>query len=194
MTAPSTDPFSPVGDPAVATLDERRGLLAVAGLREYGIPAPVAVFDTSDLSSLALTHSRFPVWTLAFHPRLPLLAVGTGRYDGGYFFDGQLLLLHLGTGETRSLIEHELGRQVLELEWVDEHALRILMAPPDDWQDEQAHVEGNVAMVRRNDWSTVPPRSLTGYDLAGPTVPAPRPDNRETARRTLAEIRRVRGC
>ncbi|WP_416967064.1 hypothetical protein [Streptomyces sp. 4F14] len=193
MTAPSTEPFSPVGDPAVAELDERRGLLAVAGISEYDIPAPVAVFATSDLSCRALTHSRFPVRALALHPRLPPLAIGTGRYDGGYFFDGQLLLLHFGTGETRSLIEHELGRQILELVWDDEHALRILMAPPDDWQNERAHVEGNIAAVRRDDWSTVPPRSLTGYDLAGPTVPAPRPDTREEARRTLTEIRRVRG-
>ncbi|MET9793641.1 hypothetical protein [Streptomyces canus] len=32
---------------------------------------------------------------MTFHPMLPLLTVGTGRYDGGYFFEGELLLLHL---------------------------------------------------------------------------------------------------
>ncbi|MFJ9250335.1 hypothetical protein [Streptomyces sp. NPDC101776] len=116
------------------------------------------------------------------------LAVGTGRYDGGYFFEGELLLLHLETGETRSLIEHEIGRQVLGLEWLDEQALQVLMAPPDDWQDKQAWVEGHVAVVHRENWAAVPGRSLTGLDLAGPRVPAPRPDGREAARRVLAEV------
>jgi hypothetical protein len=125
---------------------------------------------------------------MAFHPALPLLAVGTGRYDGGYFFEGELLLLHLKTSETRSLIEHEIGRQVLELEWADEHALRILMAPPDDWQDKQARVEGHVAVVHRDDWAAVPARSLTGRDLAGPRMLAPRPDGREAARQMLAGV------
>ncbi|MDX2605995.1 hypothetical protein PV379_17350 [Streptomyces caniscabiei] len=85
------------------------------------------------------------------------------------------------------LIEHEIGRQVLELEWVDEHALRVVMAPPDDWQDERARVEGHVVVVHRDDWAAVPARSLTGRDLAGPRVPAPRPDGREAARQLLAE-------
>ncbi|MBP2055004.1 hypothetical protein J2Z21_008016 [Streptomyces griseochromogenes] len=92
------------------------------------------------------------------------------------------------TGGTRSLIEHEIGRQVLELEWIDEHALRVLMAPPDDWQDGRALVEGHLAVVRRGDWAAVPARSLTGHDLAGPRVSAPRPDGREAARRMLAEV------
>jgi hypothetical protein len=140
-----------VEDPALAVREEQRGLLAVAGRREYDVPAPVAVFDTSDLGCQVLTHSRFPVQAMAFHPGLPLLAIGTGRYDGGYFFEGELLLLHLETGETRSHIEHEIGRQILVLEWVDEDILRILMAPPDDWQDERARVEGHVAVVRRDD-------------------------------------------
>ncbi len=187
VTAADPDPFSATEEPALAVRDERRGLLAVAGRRGHDVPVPVAVHDTSDLRRRVLVHSRFPVHAMAFHPVLPLLAVGTGRYDGGYFFEGELLLVHLETDETRTLIEHEIGRQVLELEWVDEHALRVLMAPPDDWQDERARVEGHVAVVRRDDWSAVPARSLTGRDLAGPRVPAPRPDGREAARQLLAE-------
>ncbi|MFE2520645.1 hypothetical protein [Streptomyces mirabilis] len=50
---------------------------------------------------------------MAFHPALPLLVADTGSYDGGYFFEGELLLLDLETGMPTSLIEHELGRQVL---------------------------------------------------------------------------------
>ncbi|MFI0242597.1 hypothetical protein [Streptomyces sp. NPDC016845] len=190
MSVTEADPhaFSAVEEPAVAVRDERRGLLAVAGSRGYGVPAPVAVYETSDLSCRLLVHSRFPVHAMAFHPALPLLALGTGRYDGGYFFEGELLLLNLQSSENRSLIEHEIGRQVLELEWVDEHALRILMAPPDDWQDKRARLEGHVVVVHRDDWASVPARSLTGRDLAGPRLPAPRPNGHEAARQMLAEV------
>ncbi|MFC7933114.1 outer membrane protein assembly factor BamB family protein [Streptomyces cinereoruber] len=180
--------FAEIGDPVLAAADERRGLLAVAGRYEFGGTAPVGVYGTGDLACHALVRSRYPVHTMAFHPTLPLLAVGTGHYDGGYFFEGELLLLHLETGTAVSLIEHSLGRQVLELEWLDEQALRVVMAPPDDWQDDTARDEGHVAVVRRPDWATVPAKSLTEYDLAGPRVPAPRPDGSEVARRMLSEL------
>ncbi|MFF4354796.1 hypothetical protein [Streptomyces sp. NPDC001530] len=188
MPASNDSPFSEIGEPALAVRDQRGGLVAVAGRGGDNIPAPVAVYDTSDLGCRFIVHSRFPVHAMAFHPAFPLLAVGTGRYDGGYFFEGELLLLHLETGESRSLIEHEIGRQVLGLEWHDETALQVLMAPPEDWQDERARVEGHVAVVRRADWAAVPARSLTGRDLAGPRVPAMRPDGREAARHVLAEV------
>ncbi|MER5689425.1 hypothetical protein [Streptomyces sp. NPDC002205] len=180
--------FAEIGDPVLATVDERRGLLAVAGRYEFGGTAPVGVYGTGDLACYALVRSHYPVHAMAFHPTLPLLAVGTGRYDGGYFFEGQLLLLHLETGTAISLIEHALGRQVLELEWLDEQALRMVMAPPDDWEDETARVEGHVAVVRRPNWTAVPAKSLTGHDLAGPRVPAPRPDGSAVAHRVVAEL------
>ncbi|MFJ5711676.1 hypothetical protein [Streptomyces sp. NPDC093105] len=132
-------PFAEAGEPALTVTDERRDLLAVAGTRtpvaglpDFGFTAPVGVYGTDDLACRALLRARHPVHALAFHPALPLLAVGSGAYDGGYFFEGELLLLDLETGRTTSLIEHPLGRQVLGLEWLGEHALRVLMAPYDD--------------------------------------------------------------
>lgn len=181
-------PFAEVGDPVLTVDDEGRGLLAVAGVHEFGSTAPVGVYDTGDLACRALLRARYPVHAMAFHPRLPLLAVGTGRYDGGYFFEGELLLLDVETGSATSLIEHELGRQVLGLEWLSEKELRVLMAPPDDWQDKEAWSEGHVAVVHRPDWRAAPPRSITGYDLAGPRVAAPRTDRREDARRTVSGL------
>ncbi|MFE4176854.1 hypothetical protein ACFRR7_33240 [Streptomyces sp. NPDC056909] len=52
---------------------------------------------------------------MAFHPGPPLLAVGTGSYDGGYSFEGELLLLDLEAGTAASLIVHDPGHQVLSL-------------------------------------------------------------------------------
>ncbi|MGW0769230.1 PQQ-binding-like beta-propeller repeat protein [Streptomyces sp. NPDC002676] len=188
-------PFAEVGDPVLAVDDEGRGLLAVAGthvavagVQEFGSTAPVGVYGTDDLACRALLRARYPVHAMAFHPRLPLLAAGTGDYDGGYFFEGELLLLDLETGSATSLIEHELGRQVLGLEWLSEQELRVLMAPPDDWQDKSAWSAGHVAVVHRPDWRVVPPRSITGHDLAGPRVAAPRTDRREDARRTVSGL------
>ncbi|MEU9447636.1 hypothetical protein [Streptomyces sp. NPDC048277] len=126
---------------------------------------------------------------MAFHPRRPLLAIGTGKYDGGYFFEGELLLLHMKTGVVASPIENDFGRQVLGLEWLDERSLRVLMAPPDDWQDEAAHASGHVAVVDRADWTAVPARSLGGRDLAGPRTHAPRPDPHEASQRAVATLR-----
>lgn len=53
---------------------------------------------------------------------------------GGYFFVGELLLLNWETHLTVSSIEDGMGREVPGLEWLDDHALRLLLAPPDDWQ------------------------------------------------------------
>ncbi|QES52817.1 hypothetical protein DEJ50_32340 [Streptomyces venezuelae] len=179
--------FAEIGDPVLTTAHQRRGLLAVAGAHEFGGTAPVGVYGTGNLACHALVRLRHPVHAMAFHPTLPLLVVGTGRYDGGYFFEGELLLLHLETGTAVSLIEHEIGRQVLELEWLDGQALRVVMAPPDDWHDNAAHAEGHVAVVRRPDWTAVPAASL-GDDLAGPRVAAPRADRSAAARRMLTEL------
>ncbi|WP_336111366.1 hypothetical protein [Streptomyces sp. PTD9-10] len=188
-------PFAEVGEPTLAVDDERRRLLAVAGthtalagMQEFGSSAPVGVYGTDDLACRALLRARYPVHAMAFHPVLPLLAVGTGSYDGGYFFEGELLLLDLETGMPTSLIEHELGRQVLRLEWLNEHDLRVLMAPPDDWQDKDAWGEGHVTVVSRPDWRAVPARSITSYDLAGPRVTAPRPDGRDDARQSVSSL------
>ncbi|MGW3182006.1 hypothetical protein ACWDD9_22285 [Kitasatospora sp. NPDC001119] len=181
-------PFAEVGRPVLAVPDEARGLLAVAGERAFARTATVGVYGTGDLDCRAVLRTRFPVHALAFHPTAPLLAVGTGAYDGGYFFEGELLLLDWETGTTTSLIEHDFGRRVLGLTWLDDQALRVLMSPPDDWKDRKAHVEGHVAVVRRPDWRTAAPRSLTFDDLAGPRVPAPRADGREEAHRALSAL------
>lgn len=180
-------PFAEIGEPALAVADKGRGLLAVAGTYEFGA-APVGVYDVGDLACRALLRSGYPVHAMAFHPALPVLVVGTGRYDGGYFFEGELLLLDLETGTAVSLIEHPLGRQVLALEWLTGQELRVLMAPPDDWQDKDAWAEGHVAVVRRRDWRVVPPKSITGKELAGPRVAAPRFDSREDARCAVSSL------
>jgi hypothetical protein len=179
--------FAEIGEPVLAVMAE--GRLAVAG--EYvheSHRAPVAVYDSRSLKCRAVLRSRFPVHALAFHPTLPLLAVGTGSYDGGYFFAGELLLLNWETHVTVSSFEDGIGREVLDLEWFDDHALRLLLAPPDDWQDKAARVEGHVAVVRRADWSAVGPGTVDLTELGGPRVSAPRSDSRAEAEAALSRL------
>ncbi|WP_228899466.1 hypothetical protein [Streptomyces sp. DH1] len=104
--------------------------------------------------------------------------VGRDRSDRPFAEIGDLALLlrHLETGAALSLIEHHLGRQDLGLERLNDQDLCVLMAPADDWKDEQDHEEGHIAVVGRFDWTGAEAKSLTGRDLAGPRVPGPRPD------------------
>ncbi|MFD7450615.1 hypothetical protein [Kitasatospora sp. NPDC059827] len=183
------DLFAALGQPVLAVPDRRRALLAVAGACGDDEDGRVGVFDVSGgPRRRLLIDTGFPVHAMAFHPARPLLAVGTGDYDGGYHFEGELLLVHLESGVVRSLIEGGAGRQVLALEWLDHQDLRVVVAPHHDWEDEAAHGEGHVAVVRRPDWTRVGAKSLTLGDLTGPRVPAPRPDHREAARRTVARL------
>jgi hypothetical protein len=62
----------------------------------------IAIHRTTDRGRLAtLDVGRWPVQDVAFHPTLPLLAIATGSYDGGWSFEGELLVWNLGTGEVK---------------------------------------------------------------------------------------------
>ncbi|WP_413758644.1 hypothetical protein [Streptomyces sp. MMBL 11-3] len=80
--------FLGIGDPLLVAHDEQRDLLAVAGTDAHSAITPVAVHDSRHFVRRALVRSRFPVHAMALHPTRPLLAIGTGQYDGGYFFEG----------------------------------------------------------------------------------------------------------
>lgn len=56
---------------------------------ERGSRRPFAHLDTI----------RFPINDVAFHPVQPVVAIATGRYDGGWMFEGELVLWNWKTGE-----------------------------------------------------------------------------------------------
>lgn len=93
----------------------------------------IGVYEQDGLRCRHLVRPTYPVRSLAFHPVLPLLAVGTGRYDGGYSFQGELLLIHLDSGDAVSALQYP--REVISLEWRGETALRLVLAPCDDWEN-----------------------------------------------------------
>ncbi|XQC70486.1 PQQ-binding-like beta-propeller repeat protein [Streptomyces sp. JL4002] len=191
-------PFAGIGEPSVAVLDERSGTVAVggdlghvqwsgSGTADSGWTGHrIGVYERDGLRCRRLVRSAYPVRALAFHPVLPLLAVGTGRYDGGYSFEGELLLVRLDSGEVVSALQHP--REVLGVEWSGETALSLVLAPCDYWEDPQAHERGHTVVVDRPDWGAVGRGTVRAEELAAaPAQPAARPDGAE-ARRVLADL------
>lgn len=143
---------------------------------------PIGVYATpagegqaTDLPAVGWLRTARPLRAAAFHPVLPLLVLGTGSYDGGYSFEGALVLLDLASGRRRDLFADGCLREVRSLQWLDAHTLRLLLAPHDDWEDRAAWSEGHLVDLTRSDWRAVPERSLRHEDLCGPRVPAPPP-------------------
>ena len=53
----------------------------------------ISLYDGSLENRLGVfDDARYPINDVAFHPSQPILAVGTGSYDGGYMFEGDLWL------------------------------------------------------------------------------------------------------
>jgi hypothetical protein len=158
-------PFCEIGQPRVTATSPREELIAVGGAlawpqwhgrdvsgRSRPNPGwhPTAVYRSDDLTCLFQLTSRWPVNALAFHPTLPLLAIGTGAYDGGWFYKGELLLLDMSTGATVSLLEYP--REVRRLTWQDPEILALVLAIPSDEDEERFGTTSLACSIRRDDW------------------------------------------
>jgi len=79
--------------------------------------------------------TRWPTTAATFHPTLPVVTIGTGSYDGGYLYEGELLFLDLVTGSVVSLLERP--REVRKIVWRDEQTLDLVLAVPTDEHEER---------------------------------------------------------
>jgi len=77
-----------------------------------------------------LDAARFPITAVAFHPTEPIVAVGTGSYDGGYLYEGELLLWNHRSGELRNLLGE--SREVDGCRFLPDGRLSMLLRPHDD--------------------------------------------------------------
>lgn len=179
-------PFAETGDPRVVAVDERLGVTIVGGdagrLQWAGngtadrlSEALLGVYDLDGAVCQFFHRPRWPVKAIAVHPSLPLAAVGTGCYDGGYLFEGELLLLDLAAGTVTSLLPHP--RQVLSLTWRDARTLDFVLAPPDDWENPDAHTQGHPCTAIRDNW--IAPAPLRPKETTAPvTLLKPMPAGR----------------
>ncbi|MFM2353217.1 MAG: hypothetical protein RLZZ608_623, partial [Actinomycetota bacterium] len=99
------------------------------------------------------------VRSLAVHPGGEFFVAGTGEYDGGYYFEGELLVHDFATGRTRSLFTH--SRMVEEVSWKDEEHLTVEFAPVTDWEiDDWNRLEFSTAMVHRSELLSLDERTI----------------------------------
>jgi hypothetical protein len=86
-------------------------------LYDGALDTRIAVFDGS----------RFPINDVAFHPTESMVAIGTGCYDGGWSFNGDLWIWNWESGEVASLL-HE-SRDVAQCRWLDDGHLAAILRP-----------------------------------------------------------------
>ncbi|WP_370091901.1 hypothetical protein [Streptacidiphilus sp. MAP12-20] len=195
-------PFAPIGRPTAVARSTRHNAVVVGGdlgamqwsgrlLNGHARQYRIGVFSLDSLRCRTVTSSRWPVSVVAIHPSLPLAAVGTGQYDGGYSFEGELLLVDLTTGRSASVLQH--GREIRSLDWSSTSTLSVIASPFDDWEDDEAHTHGYAFSLACDDWTTVPDRAFTTQQQVGPRVPCTRPDDGAMAEQSLAEICRAHG-
>ncbi|WEV25940.1 hypothetical protein OYE22_12585 [Streptomyces sp. 71268] len=181
------EPFPEVGTAFHTALSDDGQWLAVVGylggafsrsrvvdLPHGSRPAPrVLVYRRADLSyhrTVAVPGES--VETLAFHPTLPLLAVGTDEGDE-YARHGTLLLADVVTGRQARVVCADAG--VAALRWRDGDTLDVLLAEADhDLASEGLirYAESAVPRPPSGDWLTL------GPEPAGATGS---PDSREPA-------------
>ncbi|MFI1105847.1 hypothetical protein [Streptomyces melanogenes] len=183
--------FAEIGVPSAVEISKARGLVVVGGdlgyLQWSGCGTAqdrwrryrVGVYGTDDLRCRWVVESRWPVHSLAFHPTLPVVAIGTGAYDGGYSFEGELLLLNLRSGQLTSVLRG--AREVLHVAWQSQWALRVVVAPPDDEEFDEAHTHGFEVVIERFDWSDVARGSVRQDELSGQWIAFERRTEQEVA-------------
>ncbi|MFI7220501.1 hypothetical protein [Micromonospora maritima] len=197
-------PFREIGEPRLAEVSPDGRLVVAAGAlghprwhghdmsRRAG-PGPgwyaLGVYRTDDLTCLHQVTTRWPVNAVAFHPTLPLVTVGTGAYDGGWAYEGELLLLHLDSGIVTPLLPHP--REVRRVGWRDPRTLELVLAVPCDADAGRFGSTSLAWSVARDDWSptTGTLRPPFGVEPV-PTPPGPEP---AAAAAELDRLARLRG-
>jgi PQQ enzyme repeat len=190
-------PFATIGRPTAVCRSDAAGVVVVGGdlgrpywpgrmVGERVAQYRIGIYSLDGLRCTRVVSSRWPVNTVQIHATLPLAAVGTGCYDGGYVFEGELLILDLGTGRCSSVLQH--AREIRAVEWTGLSTLDVVAAPYDDYEDDEAHTHGYAFSLECDDWTTVPDRAFTPLQQLGPRVPVARPRDGATAEQVLADL------
>ncbi|MGW6389292.1 hypothetical protein ACWFR1_02055 [Streptomyces sp. NPDC055103] len=146
----------------------------------------VAVYRTADLSCAHVLTVAMETETMAFHPTLPLLAVGFDNGDA-YLREGRLVLLEPASGHRVDLADPRWGVELVR--WTDASALELTFCAMHDGVE----FERSRAVVAREEWLGLAPDALGLSALRkqplDPSTPLPysEPDPAHQVLRTLAE-------
>lgn len=147
---------------------------------------PVAVYARKDLVCRAFLTSRWPVNSIAIHPNQRVVAIGTGCYDGGYSFEGELLIHDLDRGTTRSVLRSE--RSVERVAWLDEQTLEVTMPPPTDEDLDWPKVPYESVRLTSPDWGALEDRSVDLSQADPRSAPTPEPFDSASLERRLMHL------
>ncbi|MGC4812435.1 hypothetical protein ACLQ29_18075 [Micromonospora sp. DT228] len=78
------------------------------------------------------------------------MVIGTGSYDGGWSYNGKLLLLDLTTGIAVSLLGHP--REVRRIAWRRPQTLDLVLAIPCDADEQRFGTTSLACSISRDDW------------------------------------------
>ncbi len=82
---------------------------------------------------------KYPINDVAFHPTESLIVLGIGSYDGGAFYEGELLLWDFKSSKLEKLLEDD--REVIECAFTEEGSkLRFTLNPTDDLYGETPYL------------------------------------------------------
>src|SRR5439155_9864349 len=123
----------------------------------------LGIYRADTLGCTHLVRLHWPVNTVAFHPGLPLVAIGSGAYDGGWLYEGELTLLNLDTGRSVSVLDEE--REVTRVAWRDGHTLDLVMSVRGDEEADELGTLAVTTAITSGDWTALGPGSVRVADL-----------------------------
>ncbi|MFE1903608.1 hypothetical protein ACFW96_08060 [Streptomyces gardneri] len=133
----------------------------------------VAVYRTADLSCAHVLTVALETETMAFHPTLPLLAIGFDNGDA-YMRAGRLVLLDPASGHRVDFAHPHWGVELLR--WTDASTLELTLCA----MHCGVEFERSGAVVTREEWRGLAPDALDLSSLhqqpLDPDVPLPYPD------------------
>lgn len=136
-------PFAEAGRPSAIDHSPDGEVIVVGG-------RVLAVYRADDLSCVHRVETDWPINVIACHPTLPMAVIGTGNYDGGWSYRGELLHLDLVTGAVVSLLTDL--REVRDVSWRNPWTLDLVLAIT---HDEAYGAHGSTWLtcaIRRYDW------------------------------------------
>jgi hypothetical protein len=136
--------FAEIGHPYRLFRDSARRLVAIgSSFGHLGWPGRTAnegrsihhrisLYDDSLEQRIAVLNlsARWTIQDIAFHPTETKLLIGTGDYDGGFCFEGELLLWDWTSGETRSLLGER--REVVRCRFNPDETITAILRPRDE--------------------------------------------------------------
>ncbi|GAA2334234.1 hypothetical protein OKJ48_23300 [Streptomyces kunmingensis] len=163
------DPFPEIGHPFTTDVSADGRWIAVSCITGgRGERGRIAVYRTSDLALWDQLVLEYGVETLAFHPVLPVLAVGTEESDDEFDRRGGL---HLYEPEVRRRTDVVVaGASVTGLRWRDACRLEVMFARPVIDDDDEGRETYTRAVAEHDDWAAITAGRLAAL-VSWPQVP-----------------------